>query len=43
MRKKPARSQLVTHLSFILSYSIDYLKDTSFLFFCGHNFDKGVI
>lgn len=31
MRKKPARSQLVTHLSFILSYSIDYLKDTSFL------------
>ena len=28
MGKKLARFQLVTHLSFILSYLIDYLKDT---------------
>ena len=31
MGKKLARSQLVTHLSFILSYSIDYLKDINLL------------
>ena len=31
MGKKLARFQIVTHLSFIHSYSIDYLKDTIFL------------
>lgn len=31
MGKKLARFQLVTLLFFILSYSIDYLKDTIFL------------
>ena len=31
MEKKLARFQVVTHLSFILSYSIDYLKDTNIL------------
>ena len=31
MGKKLARFQLVTHFAFILSYLIDYLKDTIFL------------
>lgn len=31
MEKKLARFHLVTHLFFILSYFIDYLKDTIFL------------
>ena len=31
MEKKRTRFQVVTLLSFILSYSIDYLKDTIFL------------
>jgi hypothetical protein len=30
MEKKLARFQLVTHSFFILSYPIDYLKDTNF-------------
>ena len=31
MGKKLARFQIVTHLSFIHSYSIDYLKDINLL------------
>ena len=31
MGKKLARFHLVTHLPFIQSYFIDYLKDTDFL------------